>query len=140
MTSQRAYYLDSSAYLCILLGESGNKELTKELKGCQLLSSVLLVLESTRTLIRLAREKILSPQDLHASLVRLEADTKQFLLRDLTLDLCSDRTLPVVLTPKSLDLAHLRTALWFHGRQPLNRFVSFDSLQKQAAQELGLPV
>ncbi len=39
-----------------------------------------------------------------------------------------------------LDLAHLRTALWFHGDQRLARLVTVDATQAQAARELGLPV
>ena len=49
-------YLDTSAYLCILLGEAGSERLSKETASAELLSSVLLVLEATRTLVRLARE------------------------------------------------------------------------------------
>ena len=48
--------------------------------------------------------------------------------------------MPVVSTPRSIDLAHLRTALWFHGRERITRFVTLDDTQAQAAQELGLPV
>jgi hypothetical protein len=43
-------------------------------------------------------------------------------------------------TPWSLDLAHLRTALWFHAQQAIDRFVTMDASQEQAAKELGLPV
>ena len=45
-----------------------------------------------------------------------------------------------VSTPRSLDLAHLRTAMWFHAREPLRRFVTLDEAQADAARELGLPV
>lgn len=48
--------------------------------------------------------------------------------------------MPVVSTPRSPDLAHLRTALWFHGREALTRFVTLDGPQRQSARELGLPV
>jgi hypothetical protein len=48
--------------------------------------------------------------------------------------------MPIVSTPRSLDLVHLRTAAWFHERQGLTRFVGLDSAQNQAARELGLPV
>ena len=68
----------------------------------------------------------------------------------LTLDLSTSRVVPLVTTPRSLDLAHLRTALWFHQQEPLTRFVSLDTAQTrfvsvdtaqtQAARELGLPV
>jgi hypothetical protein len=48
--------------------------------------------------------------------------------------------MPAVSTPRSLDLAHLRTALWFHQQERLMRFVSLDEWQTIAARELGLPV
>ncbi|MBI3490255.1 MAG: hypothetical protein HY047_00400, partial [Acidobacteria bacterium] len=48
--------------------------------------------------------------------------------------------LPPVATPRSLDLAHLRTAPWFHATEPIDRFVTTDGAQETAAKELGLPV
>jgi len=71
---------------------------------------------------------------------RLGRDLSQFVLRDLTLDLCRSRVMPIISTPRSLDLVHLRTALWCHDREPLRRFVSLDAAQTQAARELGLPL
>ena len=136
----RRYYLDTSAYLCLVLGEAGSGKLAAELKGSQLVSSSLLALEAQRNLVRLSREKLLTPEDLQGALDRLESDLEQFLLRDLTLDLCRERSIPVVSTPRSLDLAHLRAALWFHAREPLTRFVTLDANQRQSARELGLPV
>jgi hypothetical protein len=61
-------------------------------------------------------------------------------LRDLTLDLCTSNLVPAVATPRSLDLAHIRTALWFNAAEPIQRFVTTDGAQAQAAKELGLPV
>jgi acyl-CoA thioesterase len=49
-------------------------------------------------------------------------------------------TLPAVATPRSLDVAHLRTALWFHSPERIDRFVTMDASQEAAAKELGLPV
>jgi len=43
-------YVDTSAYLCMLLGEDGSKRLSAEIDGSELLSSVLLVLEAKRNL------------------------------------------------------------------------------------------
>lgn len=134
------YYLDASAYLCLLLGEAGWPRLAGELAGAQLLSSVLLPLESERTLVHLSRAGRITPEELQNALDRLGNDLDHFTLRDLTLDLCRWRVLPIVSTPRSLDLAHLRTALWFHQRQALTRFVSLDAARNQAARELGLPV
>jgi hypothetical protein len=136
----RRFYVDTSAYLCILLGEVGHESLRRELSGAELFSSVLLVLESGRNLVRLSREGLLTPAEYQDCASALERDMQQFLLRDLTLDLCGSRTMPAVSTPRSLDLAHLRTALWFHNQEKLTRFVSLDELQRLSARELGLPV
>jgi len=133
-------YVDTSAYLCVLLGERGHKLLVREMRGASLLASVLLVLEATRTLVRLSREGVLTPADLRSCLDRIEEDRERFALRDLTLDLCAGTAMPVVTTPRSLHLAHLRTALWFHEREPLTRFVTLDATLAAAAQETGLPV
>jgi hypothetical protein len=134
------YYVDTSAYLCLLLGEAGWQRLAQELSRAELLSSVLLALESERTLVHLSRTGRLTPMELQDALDRLDRDLGHFALRDLTLDLCRGRAVPIVSTPRSLDLAHLRTALWFHQQQSLTRFVSLDAPQNQAARELGLPV
>ncbi len=136
----RRLYLDTSAYLCILLGEAGSERLSKETAAAELLSSVLLVLEATRTLVRLAREGTLNPERYRACVDRVERDTSLFVLRDLTLDLCQSTALPAVATPGSLDLGHLRTALWFHAAGTLDRFVTMDAAQARAARELSLPV
>ena len=137
---RRRLYLDTSAYLCILLGEAGSARLAKETAGAELLSSVLLVLEARRNLIRLAREGTLAAAQYKACMDRVERDLELFVLRDLTLDLCASNLVPAVATPRSLDLAHLRTALWFHAAEHLDRFVTLDGSQAQAARELGLPV
>jgi hypothetical protein len=136
----RRFYIDTSAYLCILLGENGHGSLRRELAGAELLSSVLLVLEASRNLVRLSREKLLTLREYQACATSLENDIQQFLLRDLALDLCESRVMPVVSTPRSLNLAHLRTALWFHHQEKLTRFVSLDEELILSARELGLPV
>jgi hypothetical protein len=83
---------------------------------------------------------MLAARELHACLDRVEQDREAFALRDVTVDLCAGTSMPVVTTPRSLDLAHLRTALWFHGQAPLDRFVTLDEPQASAAREIGLPV
>jgi hypothetical protein len=133
-------YIDTSAYLCILLGETGHEQLLRETTGAELVSSVILVLEAGRNLVRLSREGILTASDFQNCVSALNNDMSHFLLRDLTLDLCASVTMPVVSTPRSLDLAHLRTALWFHQREKLSRFVTLDESQRMAAHQLGLPV
>jgi hypothetical protein len=132
--------VDTSAYLCILLAEDGAERLSEETAGAELLSSVLLVLEARRNLIRLAREGTLTPDQCRTCLDRVEEDTKLFVLRDLTLDLCTSSILPAIATPRSLDLGHLRTALWFQAAEGVTRFLTLDASQEAAAKELGLPV
>ena len=133
-------YLDTSAYLCLLLGQDGWERVVKLSDGAQISSSVLLVLESRRNLVRLARQGALTSEQYQACMLKVDTDTTRFVLRDLTLDLCASNTLPAVATPGSLDLAHLRTALWFHASEPLDHFVTMDASQQAAAKELGLPV
>jgi hypothetical protein len=136
---RRRVYLDTSAYLCILLAEDGWERLSEDAAGADLLSSVLLVLEARRNLVRLAREGTLKPAQYKECMNRVEADTQAFVLRDLTLELCESSMLPAIATPRSLDLAHLRTALWFHAAEPIERFVTIDRSQQEAAKDLGLP-
>jgi predicted nucleic acid-binding protein len=136
----RRLYLDTSAYLCILLAEDGSERLSAESQGAELLSSVLLVLEARRHLIRLAREGTLKAEQYKTCIDRVDQDTALFVLRDLTLDLCASNLLPAVATPRSLNLAHLRTALWFHATERIDRFLTLDAAQEAAAKELGLPV
>ena len=138
--SRRRLYLDTSAYLCLLLAQAGWDRLARETNGAELLSSVLLVLESRRNLVRLARDGRLRPEQYKACIERVVQDAKVLVLRDLTLDLCQSSALPAVATPRSLDLVHLRTALWFHADARLTRFITMDDRQEQAAKELGLPV
>ncbi len=137
---RKRLYVDTSAYLCVILGESGWQALYEEMAGAERLSSVLLMLEGRRSLIRLARNGVLPPEQFRTFMERVEADTDLFVLRDLTLDLCTSNTLPAVATPRSLDVAHLRTALWFHNLERIDRFVTMDASQGAAAKELGLPV
>ena len=137
---RRRLYVDTSAYLCMLLAGDGADRLSAETAGAELLSSVLLVLETRRNLVRLAREGALTPAQYKTCLDRVDEDQQLFVLRDLTLDLCESNPLPAIATPRSLDLAHLRTALWFHRDVRIGRFVTMDSSQEEAAKELGLPV
>ncbi|HVT44079.1 MAG TPA: hypothetical protein VMT00_06790 [Thermoanaerobaculia bacterium] len=137
---RRRLYLDTSAYLCILLSEDGWREIASESEGAELLSSVLLVLEAKRNLVRLAREGNLSEGQFQACLNRVDHDAELFALHELTLELCQSNLMPVLMTPRSLDLAHLRTAYSFHRAEPVDRFVTMDDAQRQAAREMGLSV
>ncbi|MFO1077046.1 MAG: hypothetical protein U1E73_04885 [Planctomycetota bacterium] len=134
------FYIDTSAYLAILLRHGAAAELADELRGQRLLSSVLLVLEVQRNLVRFAREKAMTTEQFLECSDRLRHDIEGFHLREVTLDLCTPATMPAATLPRSLDLLHLRTAFWFHAQEPIRRFVSLDRGQNQAARELGLPV
>ena len=137
---RRRLYLDTSAYLCLLLAQGGSEDLERETDGAELLSSVLLILEARRNLIRLARAGTLKPDSYKTCIERVDRDARLLVLRDLTLDLCQSNLVPAVTTPHSLDLAHVRSALWFHASERIDRFVTLDHSQKEAARELGLPV
>jgi hypothetical protein len=137
---RRRVYLDTSSYLVLLIDEEAAVDMRGDLAGAEVVSSVLLMLETRRNLVRLARERSLSAEHYHAAMARVAADADGFLLRDLTLDLCEGFPLPAVATPRALDLAHLRTALWFHRNEPIDRFITLDTAQRDAARELGLPV
>jgi hypothetical protein len=133
-------YLDTSAYLCVLFGENGWENISEQVTGAEVMTSVLLVLESRRNIVRLAREGTLTADQFKTCMERVESDTASLSVRDVTLDLCESSPMPALATPRSLDLAHLRTALWFHAQEPLDRFVTMDGSQEQAARELGLPI
>lgn len=136
---KRRVYLDTSAYLSLLLDEANAERIATATDGAICLSSVLLVLEARRNLVRFARQGALDAGKYEVCLARLAADVEVFELRDLTLDLCAALTIPAVATPRSLDLAHLQTALWFHADEPIDAFVTMDTALAQAARELGLP-
>ena len=132
-------YVDTSAYLAILLGESKAEDVERRAGRAQLVSSSLLVLEVKRTLVRLSRERRLSPEKHQEASERFQADLDGFFLRDLTLELCRSNIFPTVQVPRSLDLVHLRTALSLHAEEPLEAFLTLDHSQRLAARELGLP-
>lgn len=138
-TRRRRVYLDTSAYLSLLLDEPNAADIAAETDGAVCLSSVLLVIEARRNLVRFARNGALDATKYEACMTRVADDIELFELRDLTLDLCQSLAMPAVATPRSLDLAHLQTALWFHAQRPIDRFVTVDTAQAQAAREVGLP-
>ena len=136
---KRRVYVDTSAYLSLLLGEPNAGRIADATDGAACLSSVLLMLEARRNLVRLARQGALDTSKYEACLARVSVDAEVFELRDLTLELCTSLAMPAVATPRSLDLAHLQTALWFHTAQALDAFLTADVALAQAARELGLP-
>ena len=133
-------YLDTSAYLAVLLGERGASSVLKATGDAVPCSSTFLLLESERNLVRLVRQRDLSQKGFDEAIGRLRADRELFLLRDLTPDLCLLGRFPPTRTPRSADLVHLRTAAWYQDNGGLDRFISLDKEQLKAAEDLGLPV
>lgn len=132
--------MDTSAYLALLLGEKPSTKVESLLEHKICCSSVLLLIETERNLVRLGREKILSPKNHASALDQLKQDRELMILRDVTADLGLTGEFPSVHTPKTNDLIHLRTARWFSQNGGLEGFLSLDNRQSLAAKDFGLPV
>ena len=133
-------YVDTSAYLAMLLEGKRGEPTRQFMEGKSACSSILLVLEAERNIVRLSREKKIDADLYEKSLMQLKADRELFYLREFTSDLCLNNSFPPVHTPRSMDLAHLRTALWFQNHRGLHSFVTLDEAQKKAAFDFGLPI
>jgi hypothetical protein len=138
--TQARVYLDTLAYLDVLLGEPAVAKILKLISKKILCSSVLLLIEAERNLVRLSREGILSNEAYDRVQRRLKQDRELFLLREITFDLCLTGAFPPVQIPKSNDLIHLRTARWFQDQGGLEVFITTDGRQGKAAGDFGLPV
>src|SRR3989338_3310343 len=123
-------YLDTSAYLGIILGETKAKSLAKVVLKKGLCSSTLMLIEAERTLVGLSREKTGPPDADHQAMEKIKEDRALFLLRDLTPDLCLTGKFPPTRIPRSSDLVHLRTAQWFLENGGLKSFLTLDINQK----------
>ena len=87
------YYLDTSAYLAVILGEDGAEELSRMLARGNVLSSVLLPLDAGRHLVRLSREQRITAETVaaifkgqqyvltSAGFGRLQSEVSQFAVR-----------------------------------------------------------
>jgi hypothetical protein len=131
-------YVDTSAYLALLLGDEPGKSVAKVLAKKSPCSSTLLLVEAERNLVRMSREKILSLKNFNAAIERLKDDAERFALRDVTPDLCLTGTYPPVSIPRSSDLVHLRTAMWFTKEVRLDGFLTCDTGQRAAAVQMRL--
>lgn len=100
----------------------------------------MLLIESERNIVRLSRQGLLDDIEYDRACEHLIRDKELFLLRDVTPDLCLSGLFPAVRTPRSIDLIHLRTALWFVEHGGLAKFITTDAVQLRAAEEIGLPV
>ncbi|MBI4366961.1 MAG: PIN domain-containing protein [Deltaproteobacteria bacterium] len=140
MGDAQRFYLDTSVYLCVLLGEAPAAKVIRMIRQALLCSSVLLVIEAERNLVRLSRAGDLSPADYEIAIQRLRTDHTHFLLKEVTMELCLTGIFPPVSTPRSNDLLHLRTARWFQEHGGLTGFLTLDRHQRRAAEDFGLPV
>lgn len=134
------FYIDTSLYLGWLIGDKQAKKAIRQLGSPLLCSSVLLVLETERNLVRLSRQGQLSVSQYTQAADKLKSDRDFFLLKELTMDLCLTGLFPPIRIPRSSDLIHLRTAKWFQDNGGLAGFVTLDQRQSLAAAEIGLPV
>jgi hypothetical protein len=75
------YYFDTSLYLGLLLGEEEARPALKFIRERTACSSVLLLIEAERNLVRCSREGILSPKDYGKAVDCLRADKETFLFR-----------------------------------------------------------
>jgi hypothetical protein len=135
--SQRVY-LDTSAYLSVLLREKDAARIQFATRKRLLCSSTLLLIEAERNLLRLARENYISPQNFDTAKAQLLRDKELFIFRDVSIDLCSNGIFPPLRIPRSSDLVHLRTAHWFRENGGILGFLTLDTNQSKAAQEMGL--
>lgn len=131
-------YLDTSVYLCILLGDVKASQIMKLTTRKELCSSTVLFLECERNLVRLSREKVITEDDCSLALDRLQQDLELFVTRDLTIDLALKGEFPPVRIPRSFDLAHLRTAKWFQQNGGIEQFLTLDRAQRLCAVDMGL--
>ena len=138
--TRRRIYIDSSAYIAGALGDAAKVRYWSKNGSEVFVSSVLLVVEAERTFARLSRESHLAPHLFGQAMTQLRQNVETFLLRDFSLDLCLTSEFPPVRLPRSNDLVHLRTALWFRRSGGLDGFLSLDEHQRGAAAELGLPL
>jgi hypothetical protein len=134
------FYFDTSLYLGLLLGEEIARPALKYIREKTACSSILLLIEAERNIVRCVREGSLSEKSYTVAVNCLRADKETFFFRDVTADICLTGRFPPARLPRASDLVHLRTALWFQRNYSLEGFLTLDSSQKTAALDLGLPV
>lgn len=133
-------YLDTSAYLHLILRDKNFKLIEKTLKGSTICTSVLLIIETERNLVRLSRERKLTQKEFQRLMDKLRTDLHFMIIRNVSVDLALNNSFPAVSTPRTSDLIHLRTAEWFNTNGGIAGFLSCDIRQLSAAKEMGLVV
>lgn len=139
-TEQELVYVDTSLYLALLLNQRDLPKKYKTLSRYALCSSILLVIEVERNLVRMSRQNLISEFEFSLLFDEVAQISRKFALKDVSSDLCLSGQYPVVRTPKSNDLIHLRTAIWFKQNYTLKGFATLDQAQELAAKEMSLPL
>ena len=124
----------------MVLNEQDVEKIEAALGTGAIVSSALLILEVTRCFVRLGREGRVSPMQYQQLWDRFRLDCEEMTFKELDEQMCLDPAFPKVAIPKAADLAHLKTALWFHAIHSDLYFLTCDLHQRAAAEELGLRV
>jgi len=133
-------FIDTSAYLSWALGQPTTLKLDKIIAQATLAASTILFAEAERAFLHLARSNLLTHEQALSLREGLIEHARHFIVREPSLELCLNNRFPAMTTPKSADLIHLRTALWFLDNGGLNAFITTDKQQAIAAAEFGLPL
>lgn len=136
----RVVYVESSALLQWLLGQSGAAEVRRAVDLADVvLTSALTVTETERALLRAENEGLLrggDAQRLRGLLKRTQASWTRMTLSEMVLARAA-RAFPIE-PVRTLDAIHLATALEFAAAFPELRVLSFDRRVRSNAEALGL--
>ena len=136
-----AAYFDSSVLLSLLLGDA-NASHAQALWRSELerVSSTLLDVECT-TVLRRAIPARLGPAQRQELESRLSTALEEVTLKPLDEDITSlVRDTPALAVCRTLDTAHVATALFFRGGDPELPICTFDVRMAKEARELGFTV
>jgi predicted nucleic acid-binding protein len=136
----KVVYLESSALLQWLLGQSGAVEVRRRVDHAEVvLTSMLTLTEAERVLIRAETQGLLKGGDaqrLRGLLNRAQASWTRMTVSDAVLSRAA-RPFPVE-PVRTLDAIHLATALEFTTTFPDLRMLSFDRRLRSNAEALGI--
>ncbi len=136
----KVVYLESSAVLQWLLGQSGAADVRNTIDRAEIvLSSMLTLTESERVLLRTESHGAITGGDaqrLRGMLNRAQASWTRMRVSDEVLARAA-RAFPVE-PVRTLDAIHLATALEFASTFPDLRVLSFDARVRSNAEALGL--
>lgn len=133
-------YLETSAVLHWLLGQSEAARVRRRVDGAEVvLTSMLTLAEAERALIRAEGQDVLKGGDaqrLRGLLNRVQASWTRMSISD---DVLTRASRPFPAEPvRTLDAIHLATALEFTAAFPDLRVLSFDDRVRRNAEALGI--